>query len=345
MEGNLFKDKKSILKNALSFIPAILLSVLTLNNSATASIGANARCDYVAFLGDSNTNLWYLQPNIALQKPRLNKDYRFTAIIDRKLPIPVYNYGRGGAKTEDMLPGKRYSKWDFRSGARQHGIYVIAFGLNDHKQFKSRFGGNWNLAQRNYWNKTKLLVKAVRARGGTPVLMTMPPVDYPRHHHYDRNAITDKYNTVYRNLSSSLGVTLFDVNKHLKKLIRNNNWDLHIRNTSYTNGKYILDSSNDHGRTNPNWFSNIHYNLNGSIQVANYLTGRLRSMGCGYSSLPSTAIMAEKPPSTPTKKINNHSQRGNNRKNAAAVVIPNNDEDLSWVLPATHDEFTIDMDN
>lgn len=229
------------------------------------------QCGSVVFLGDSNTSLFYLQPFVANQVPSLSESMRFSELVQQQTLEPVYNEGRGGHKTYDFFPIAK--KW--QKGA---GIYIVNFGLNDARDIKEKFNNDLVLALKDFNKNTWKLIELIKQVEGKVVLMTNSPVDYPQHFSYNQNPRTDVYDGIYRRIASiDPSIKLLDVNALLKDEIKKGNWDIHIRNSSLVEGKWVLDDRYDSLFPDSTlWFTNIHYNIKGSKLVAQYVVDYLR---------------------------------------------------------------------
>ncbi|MGL4609347.1 MAG: SGNH/GDSL hydrolase family protein [Trueperaceae bacterium] len=224
----------------------------------------------IGFLGDSNTEIYYLAPQ--------KKDY--ASLVAKNLGAKTYNYGEGGQTTRVYLGSDRMKQWK----AGKYAYYVITFGLNDARYITTE----------QFKKDTLELLNQVKSIGAVPILATNVHVDHKGgHYEWDYNVTIKKYDDVYRAVAKETGVALIDVNAVFKGMNDAYNagdrstvtldgvsyqlWDTRIRNTS----PVVLDNRQDSGK-GMNWYNNIHYNAYGSKVVADQITKHFRDKGVKF---------------------------------------------------------------
>jgi hypothetical protein len=216
----------------------------------------------IGFLGDSNTELYYL----VSQK----KDY--ANLVGQALEVRTRNYGEGGQTTRVYLGAERMRQWK----AGNYAYYVITFGLND--------AGRVSTAQ--FKRDTLELIAQVESIGAVPILVSNVHVDNKGGHYpWDYNVQITSYDNMYREIARETGVAFIDVNQVFKTMNAAYNagdrstislggadyqlWDTRIRNTP-RGAPLVLTNAQDNGK-DAMWFLNIHYNAYGSRIVGDQI--------------------------------------------------------------------------
>ena len=217
----------------------------------------------IGFLGDSNTELYYLAPQ--------KKDY--ASLVAQTLKTRTRNYGEGGQTTRVYLGSERMKQW--KAGAFAY--YMITFGLND-----ARY-----VTPEQFKQDTLELIAEVRSIGAIPILVTNVHVDNKGGHYpWDYNTTIKTYDDMYRAVARENDVKLIDVNLVFKRMndaynagdrstvtlngVNYQLWDTRIRNTP-RGAPLVLDNSQDSGK-DAIWFLNIHYNAYGAKIVGDQIT-------------------------------------------------------------------------
>ncbi len=216
----------------------------------------------IGFLGDSNTELYYLAPQ--------KKDY--SSLIAQTLGTRTRNYGEGGQTTRVYLGSERMKQWK----AGNYAYYVITFGLND-----ARY-----VSPEQFKKDTLELIAEVKSIGAVPILVTNVHVDNKGgHYQWDYNITIKSYDDMYRAIAKETGVAFLDVNPVFKAMndaynagdrstvslngVNYQLWDTRIRNTP-KGASLVLDNSQD-GSKGAEWFHNIHYNAYGAKIVGDQI--------------------------------------------------------------------------
>jgi hypothetical protein len=227
----------------------------------------------IGFLGDSNTELYYLKPQ--------KKDY--ASLVGQTLGTRTRNYGEGGQTTRVYLGAERMKLW--KSG--NYAYYVITFGLND-----ARY-----VSPEQFKRDTLELITQVKSIGAVPILVTNVHVDNKGgHYQWDYNITIKSYDDMYRAVAKETGVALIDVNPVFKSMndaynagdrstvnlggVNYQLWDTRIRNTP-RGAPLVLDNSQDSGK-GAEWFHNIHYNAYGSRIVGDQIVKFFRDNGVKF---------------------------------------------------------------
>jgi GDSL-like Lipase/Acylhydrolase family len=222
----------------------------------------------IGFLGDSNTELYYLAPQ--------KKDY--ASLVGQTLGTRTRNYGEGGQTTRVYLSTERMKQWK----TRNYAYYMITFGLND-----ARY-----VSPEQFKKDTLELIAEVKSVGAVPILVSNVHVDNKGgHYQWDYNITIKSYDDMYRAIALESKVAFIDVNLIFKAMndaynagdhstitldgITYQLWDTRIRNTP-RGAPLVLDNSQDAGKS-AEWFHNIHYNAYGAKivgdQIAKFFRG------------------------------------------------------------------------
>ena len=119
--------------------------------------------------------------------------------------VKVINYAQNGRSTKSFMD---LGLWDQVQGAIQPGDFVfIQFGHNDAKaDDPARYAAAWGAYQDNL----RTYIDGVRAKGGTPVLLTPVARRWFKNGQLDRNCHTD-YPAAMKAVAEEKGVVLLDV--------------------------------------------------------------------------------------------------------------------------------------
>jgi len=153
----------------------------------------------IHLMGDSTM----AEKDLSKGTPERGWGMMFQNFLDRD--VTVINYAQNGRSTKSF---RDLGLWDKVEAAIQPGDYVfIQFGHNDSKQDDStRYAAPWGAYQDNL----RTFVDGVRAKGGTPVLLTPVARRWFKDGKLDRGCHGD-YPAAMKAVAEEKGVTLLDI--------------------------------------------------------------------------------------------------------------------------------------